>query len=160
MKKLVPFGGITLVPQLGYLAGVALFCASSFLVRSGPADLNLQAQLVWGTNKEKPDDPKLKEVDPSVAEKLRKVFKWKNYFEVNRQHFTVPVGSPKRVKMSDDCEIEVQNLGNSSIEVKLFGKGKLAVRKTQKISPSELLVLAGDDKDDTAWFVVLSQPAK
>jgi len=99
-------------------------------------------------------------VDRSVAEKLRKVFKWKNYFEVNRQHFTVPVGSPKSVKMSDDCRIEVQNLGNASIEVKLYGKGKLAVRKTQKISLSELLVLAGDDKDDTAWFVVLSQLAK
>ena len=79
---------------------------------------------------------------------------------MNRQHFTVPVGSPKSVKMSDDCKIEVQNLGNASIEVKLYGKGKLAVRKTQKISPSELLVLAGDDKDDTAWFVVLSQLAK
>ena len=137
-----------------------MFCACSFQVRSGPTDLNLQAQLVWGTNKEKPDDPNLKEVDPSVAEKLRKVFKWKNYFEVNKQNVTVTVGSPKKVKMSDDCEIEVQNLGNSSIEVKLYGKGKLAVRKTQKISPSELLVLAGDDKDDTAWFVVLSQSAK
>ena len=142
------------------MSGMVLFCASPFLARSGFADLNLQAQLVWGTNKEKPDDPKLKEVDSSVAEKLRKVFKWKNYFEVNRQHFTVPVGSPKSVKMSDDCKIEVQNLGNASIEVKLYGKGKLAVRKTQKISPSELLVLAGDDKDDTAWFVVLSQLAK
>jgi len=51
MKKLVPFGGIT-------LAGVVLFCASSFLARAGTTDLNLQAQLVWGTNKEKPDDPK------------------------------------------------------------------------------------------------------
>ena len=130
------------------------------MARSGSADLNLEAQLVWGTNNEKPDDPKLKEVDPSMAEKLRKVFKWKNYFEVNRQNFTVPAGSPKKVKMSDECAIEVQNLGNSSIEVKLYGKGKLAVRKTQKISRSELLVLAGDDKDDTAWFVVLSQPAK
>jgi len=153
MKKRASFGGIA-------LAGAVVFCASSFLARSGTADLNLQAQLVWGTNKEKPDDPKLKEVDSSVAEKLRKVFKWKNYFEVNRQHFTVPVGSPKSVKMSDDCRIEVQNFGNASIEVKLYGKGKLAVRKTQKISPSELLVLAGDDKDDTAWFVVLSQLAK
>ena len=153
MKNRVPFGGIT-------LAGVVLFIASSFLIQSGSADLNLQAQLVWGTNKEKPDDPNLKEVDAIVAEKLRKVFKWRNYFEVKRQNVTVTPGTPKKVKMSDECEIEVQNLGNSSIEVKLFGKGKLAVRKTQKISPSELLVLAGDDKDDTAWFVVLSQPAK
>src|SRR5438034_10683711 len=144
MKKLVPLGGITLVPYFTHLAGVVLFCASWFLVRSGPADLNLQAQLVWGTNNEKPDDPKLKEVDPGVAEKLRKVFKWKNYFEVKRQNFTVAAGSPKKVKMSDDCEIEVQSLGSSSIEVKLYGKGKLAVRRTQKISPSELLVLAGD----------------
>ena len=142
------------------MAGVVLFCASSLLSRCGSADLNLLAQLVWGTNNEKPGDPKLKEVDPGVAEKLRKVFKWKNYFEVKRQKFTVAVGSPKKVKMSDDCEIEVQNLGNSSIEVKLYGKGKLAVRKTQKISSSELLVLAGDDKDDTAWFVVLSRPPK
>jgi hypothetical protein len=153
MKKPVPLGGII-------AAGIVCFVASSFQARSGSTDLNLQAQLVWGTNKEKPDDPILKEVDSSVAEKLRKVFKWRNYFEVKRQNFTVPVGSPKKIKMSDDCEIEVQNLGNSSIEVKLYGRGKLAVRKTQKISPSELLVLAGDDKDDTAWFVVLSQAAK
>ena len=137
-----------------------MFLASSFLVRSGSADLNLHAQLVWGTNKEKPDDPKLKEVDAIVAEKLRKVFKWKNYFEVKRQNVTITAGTPKKVTMSDECEIEIQNLGNASIEVKLYGRGKLAVRKTQKISPGELLVLAGDDKDDTAWFVVLSQPAK
>jgi hypothetical protein len=153
MKNRISFGGIA------FAAGV-LLCVFPFLAWCGSADLNLQAQLVWGTNNEKPDDPKLKEVDPSVAEKLRKVFKWKNYFEVNRQHFAVAAGSSKRIKMSDDCEIEVHNLGNSSIEVRLYGKGKLAVRKTQKISPSELLVLAGDDKDDTAWFVVLSQPAK
>jgi hypothetical protein len=151
MKKRASFGGIALA---------VLFFASQVPVQSGPADLSLQAQLVWGTNKEKPDDPKLKEVDPSVAEKLRKVFKWKNYFEVNKQNVTVTVGSPKKVKMSDHCEIEVQNLGSASIEVKLYGKGKLAVRKTQKIHPTELLVLAGDDKDDTAWFVVLSQPQK
>jgi hypothetical protein len=44
--------------------------------------------------------------------------------------------------------------------VKLYGKGKLTVRKTQKINRSELLVLAGDDKNDTAWFVVLSLAGK
>src|ERR1043165_6571635 len=108
MKKLVPFGGITLV-------AAACFCATSYFAWSGSTDLSLLAQLVWGTNNEKPDDPKLKAVDPSVAEKLRKVFKWKYYFEVRQQSFPVAVGSPKKVKMSEDCEIAVQNLGNSSI---------------------------------------------
>src|SRR5262245_56218749 len=98
MKKRACFRGIA-------LAGMIAFCASSVLARGGTSDLKLQAQLVWGTNNEKPDDPKLKEVDATVAEKLRKVFKWKNYFEVNRQHVNVVAGSAKRVKMSDDCEI-------------------------------------------------------
>jgi len=91
-----------------------------------------------------------------VKEKLRGVFKWKNYFEVNRQDFTVTATGPKKVKMSDLCEVQVQNLGNSSVELKLYGQGKMVVRKTQKIKAGELLVLAGDDKNDTAWFVVLS----
>jgi len=153
MKRLVSFGQLELAA-----AGALLVC--SLTLCSAPADLNLQAQLVWGTNNEKPDDPKLKDVDPQVKDKLRGVFKWKNYFEVNRKNFTVAASGVKKVKMSDLCEIEVQNLGSSSIEVKLYGNGRMVVRKTQKIKPNELLVLAGDDKNDTAWFIVLSQTEK
>jgi len=149
MNKLALFCRLTLAATAG------LFVCS-FAARSAPGDLNLQARLVWGTNNDKPDDPKLKDVDPQVKEKLRGVFKWKNYFEVNRQALTVTTSGPKKVKMSDHCEIEVQNLGNSSLELKLYGQGKMVVRKTQKIKPGELLVLAGDDKNDTAWFVVLN----
>src|ERR1041385_5246557 len=138
------------------LAATISFVCFSITARSAPGDLNLQARLVWGTNKDKPDDPKLKDVDAQVKEKLRGVFKWKNYFEVNRQDFTVTASGPKRVKMSNRCEVEVQNLGNSSVELRIYGQGKMVVRKTQKIKAGELLVLAGDDKNDTAWFVVLS----
>ena len=152
MKKLIPFWQFALT--------TAAFFVYSDTVRCASADLELQAQLVWGTNNDKPDDPKLKDVDPKVREKLRGVFKWKNYFEVNRQSFTVTAAGPKKVKMSDLCQLEVQSLGNSSVELKLFGQGKMVVRKTQKIKAGELLVLAGDDKNDTAWFVVLSQIEK
>src|SRR6266496_2936537 len=153
MKRLVSLW------QLELAAAVALL-SYPLPLRSAPADLNLQAQLVWGTNNEKPDDPKLKDVDPRVKDKLRGVFKWKNYFEVNRKKFTVAASGAKKIRMSDLCDIEVQNLGSSSIEVKLYGNGKMVVRKTQKIRPNELLVLAGDDKNDTAWFVVMSRVEK
>jgi len=52
MKKPVPFR------QLAVAAAV-IFLAYACAVRSAPADLNLRAQLVWGTNNDKPDDPKL-----------------------------------------------------------------------------------------------------
>src|SRR5216110_1336817 len=149
MKKLIPFRQLA-------LATTAVLLIQPLVVKSAPADLTLQAQLVWGTNNDKPDDPKLKDVDQKVKDKLRGVFKWKNYFEVNRQDYTLTASAPRKVKMSDLCEIEVQNLGNSSVELKLYGKGKMVVRKTQRIKSGELLVLAGDDKNDTAWFVVLS----
>ena len=38
----------------------------------------------------------------------------------------------------------------------LFGKGKLVVKKRQRILPGETVVIAGDDKDYNAWFVVLN----
>lgn len=140
--------------QLALAAVVLAFICSS--VNSASNDLNLSAQLIWGTNNDKPDDPKLKDVAPDVAEKLRGVFKWKNYFEVNREDFKVGSSATKKVRMSNQCEIEVQNLGGSSVEVKLYGKGKLVVKKRQVIKAKELLVLAGDDKNDTAWFVIMT----
>jgi len=149
MKRLGAFCRLT-------VAVVVFFFACSCLVKSGSTDLNLSAQLIWGTNNEKPDDPKLKEITREVGEKLRGVFKWKNYFEVSRQNFKVDSSATKKVKMSEHCEIEVQNLGSSAVEVKLYGKGKLVVKKRQVIKSGELLVLAGDDKNDTAWFVVLT----
>jgi len=66
------------------------------------------------------------------------------------------LSSKKRVRMSEKCEIEVENLGDSTVEVKLFGEGKMVVRKKQALPTGELLVLAGEDKNDTAWFVVLT----
>ena len=140
------------------LTAVLLGCWSQ--AATNPPELKLQAQLVWGTNGAKPDDPKLKEVDSEVTEKLRAVFRWKNYFEVNRQTFSVPASSSKTARMSEQCEIEVHNPGDGAIEVKLHGQGKMVVKKTQKIKAGELLVFAGDDKNDTAWFVVLKELEK
>lgn len=118
--------------------------------------MNLQAQLVWGTDDTKPKDPSLKDIDPKLKKKLKDVFKWKNYFVCRDQTFHVPASSIKKVQMSSKCQVQVENLGGSRIEVKLYGEGNLLVTKKQILTPAELLVLAGDDKNNTAWFVVLS----
>lgn len=134
---------------------VLLQLAWALPAQAAPGEMRLEAHLIWGTDAGKPADPKLKEVSQSTKDKLRKVFKWKDYYEVDAQDFKVPVASKKRVRMSAKCEIEVENLGDSLLEVKLYGEGKLVVKKKQALPEGELLVLAGDDKDDTAWFVIL-----
>jgi hypothetical protein len=121
-------------------------------------DLKLQAQLIWGTNEEKPAGKDLKEIDLVLQKKLRSIFKWKNYFEVNRQFIVVADPGTGKARLSDKCVIEVEHFGNQDVEVKLFGQGKLVGRLRETLSKTKSIVLAGDDKRDTAWFVVVTLP--
>ena len=124
-------------------------------VQAQEGEVDLLAQLVWATDGAKPAGKDLKEVDAATRDKLRGVFRWKGYFELARKEFKVAATGMARVRMSSKCEIEVEQLGKETFEVKLFGEGKMVVKKRQSLKPGELLVLAGDDKDDTAWFVVI-----
>src|SRR4030095_10848959 len=107
------------------------------------------ARLVWGTDGGKPADGEMKPVAPDVEKRLRRVFKWKNYYEIDRKSFTADGTQPTQVKMSKDCRLEVAKLAAADeFEIQLFGKGKLVVKKRQRILPGESVVLGGDDKND------------
>jgi hypothetical protein len=59
----------------------------------------------------------------------------------------------------------LKRLDDSTLEIKLFGEGRLTktVRQSvQALEKGELAVLAGDDKDNyaDAWFVVISVPKR
>lgn len=141
--------------------GAAVACWLAFLgpgmVRASAAE-NFHAQLVWGTNGEKPKDKPLKDVEPKLQDGLRGIFKWKNYYEVSHKSLSVPKDGAQKVKLSDKCEIQVQDVGSSRIEIRLFGEGVLVVKKIQSVVPGEPIVLGGFDKNDTAWFVVVTPP--
>jgi len=122
------------------------------------ADLKLEAQLIWGTNDPKSPDAGHKPAEPEVRKKLKSLpFKWENYFEVNRLQFAVPKDGARRIAMSKECEILVKNLGNSAVEVSVFGKGERVGKITQALPKGELLVTGGNAPNFTAWFVVLRQ---
>jgi hypothetical protein len=126
---------------------------------AGEAISKLEVQLIWGSNEEKSPDPSHKSVEPATRKKLQNVFKWKHYFEVTRCSISVPdKKSSGKVRLSPKCEIEARSLGGPNIEVKLFGEGKYLVSKRHSFAAGESLVLAADDKEGTAWFVVLNLP--
>ena len=142
---------------LALLAALIAFGTSAApSLRAG--EMKLEAQLVWGTNDEKSPDPKHKPVTGDVERKLKRMpFKWKNYFEVSRQNFSVAKGESKKISMSKDCMIEVRNLDDAKVEVTLFGKGAPVGKMTQPLPKGELLVAGGNAENSTAWFVALRQ---
>lgn len=127
--------------------------------RAAAGDMKFDARLIWGTDEANPKDKELKAVDSKLVERLKGVFKWKHYFEVNRKDILLSKDGRTKTKMSPKCELELALLGENKVEVTLIGEGKPVIRKKQGITPGELVVLAGDSKDDTAWFVILV-PAK
>ncbi|MBI5801889.1 MAG: hypothetical protein HZA92_14355 [Verrucomicrobia bacterium] len=126
-------------------------------VASTPVETRVLAVLVWGTDEAKPTGKNLKEVDTKLRDRLANVFKWKNYFEVNRQSASLAASAKVQcLKLSDDCSVEVKLLPENVAEVKLMGKGKPIVTRRHSLAKTDALVLAGDDKNKTAWFVVLN----
>lgn len=121
------------------------------------ANLKLEATLIWGTDDPKSPNPKHKPMDNEMAEKLRKVFKWKNYFVVNRLEKTVPSRGSNRFVLSDKCTIEITELEGPQVEVRLIGEGKEVHKAKKGLIRGEWFTYAGDDKNNTAWFVIIRQ---
>ena len=120
------------------------------------AEPKLEVQLVWGTNDPGSPNADHKPLDSVTAKKLR-IFKWKNYFTVNREIVSLPHRVPRKLRLSDQCEIELKNLGNQRYEVDIWGEGKHVKKIKEKVTKEDLLTIAGDDKNDCAWFILVKE---
>ncbi|HEY1170454.1 MAG TPA: hypothetical protein VGH19_03705 [Verrucomicrobiae bacterium] len=112
-----------------------------------------QVRLIWASNDASSPDPSHKKLDSELTTFLKKSFKWSSYYEVNSKVVSVPLNKTEDIKLSDACTVKVKNLGKSQMEAELFGKGK-AVSKS-KGELKKWFILAGEDKNDTGWFVVI-----
>lgn len=138
----------------------ALLLLASSTVQTFAANLKLEAKLIWGTDDAKSPNPEHKEVDPATKEKLRKVFKWKNYYVVNRITRPVPSRASNKFELSKECTIEIKELEGPRVEVKLIGKGKEVHKTTLNIEKGQSVVYSGDDTNQSAWFVIITELAE
>jgi hypothetical protein len=143
----------------------ALMMIAGWGLHSGVAeeasDMHLEVLLIWGTDEGKPaDKPKLKELDPELVKKLRKAYRWKNYFEVDRKTTVVAAKSASSLQMSERCSLEIKNLGEDRLEVKLIGQGKPVSRSVESVPKGHTMVIGGEARNDTAWLIILRQTGK
>lgn len=142
---------------LSALGALTLLCAAARSARAEDPDTHrFTAELIWGTTGGKPPGQDLKPVTPDLQKFLGRIFKWTHYFRIEKKEFTVTPNRAAKVDMSKECRLELTQLTSDEFEIELYGKGLLVVRKRQRITPNELVVLGGDDKNDNAWFVVLT----
>lgn len=120
-----------------------------------PSEQKFAAVLIWGTDDEKPEDKDLKEVGEDLKEKFRKLpIKWKNYYEVTRKNVTVKVGEPQHFNLGK-CLVKINQTKSEGMDLELIGDGKTVYKGNRSMPTKDILILGGDDKNATAWFVVL-----
>jgi hypothetical protein len=141
---------------------LGVFCFSSArLYAAESSGIRVEAILVWATHVAKTNDASLKELEPELAKKLSKRFKWNLYYEVRRKEAIVSGKDATHVPISDKCSLDIKHLGEERFEVHLTGKGKAVSRTVESLAHGHLMILGGDDKNDTAWLIVIRElPAK
>ncbi len=127
--------------------------ASAGATQVSAADSKLEVHLVWGTNDE--GTSKHKSLEPLLAKKLG-MFKWKKYYTVNRKEIALDQ-DPQKISLSKKCDIKVKQLDEHRYEINVYGEGKHVRKITEKITKEDSLVIAGDDKNDCAWFILIRE---
>src|SRR5688572_21710720 len=103
--------------------GFAALAFTALLNGAVAADRKMEARLIWGTNADKSPDASHKLLDGELSKKLREMpLKWKNFFEVNRQTFTINTTNYTKIVLSKKCTIEVKDKGGNNVTVKLYGE--------------------------------------
>jgi hypothetical protein len=115
-------------------------------------EMKVEARLIWGANAEFADKTK---VDPRLNEDLSRIFKWKTYYQITNCVATLPVNETRSYEMSSQCVLTIKNLGDSKFEVSCVGNGKPVWKGAYPLQPGKWLTLAGPDRNDTAWFIVM-----
>src|SRR5262245_39721877 len=102
----------------------------------------LYAQVIRGTDEEKPPQAGWKPVGPKLSQRLCPKFRWKHYWEVNRQEIGVLPGRSVRLKLTPEREIEIDLAGSGESEIRLYSAGKL-VRKSRQPAESQMTIMGG-----------------
>jgi hypothetical protein len=110
-------------------------------------------QLIRGTDDDHPPAAAARLAGPEISRRLQ-MFRWKNYWEIERRTVLLGSGAKARQRMSAEHEIEIARNSPREMVVSIYDDGKLARRRTQPLDTP--FYIAGGDKDATqSWFIVV-----
>jgi hypothetical protein len=112
------------------------------------------AQLIRGTDQEKPPESTWKRIGPKLAQQLFPKFRWKYYWEVNRQTAIVEPTRPTRFRLSAEREVEIGLGTKNDSQIRLYVGGVLT-RCSRQPATTPMTIMGGAKENDESWFVVV-----
>jgi hypothetical protein len=135
---------------LSCLILLALPCLALSADKTG---ITFYLQLIRGTDDDQPPAITARLAGPELARRLQ-MFRWKNYWEINRRAILLGDGGTTRQRMSAEREVEIARNAPREMIVSIYDNGKLTRRRLQSLDTP--FYIAGGDKDATqSWFIVV-----
>ena len=138
---------------LGLLMGLSLGTSVACLAEGPGQPVVFYAQLIRATDRDI-QEVGWRPIGPKLSTRLCPKFRWKNYWEVNRQILNVPAGQKTRVRLNADREVEIELRNAGDSEIRLFTAGKV-VHKTHQSPQEKMSIIGGARENDDSWFVVI-----
>ena len=114
----------------------------------------LYVQVIRGSDKERPAGTKWQEVGPKLSAKLSSVFRWKHYWETERQKVQFNPAKVSKVPLAANRSLEIERLKSGELEVRLIcGKGQ--VTKTRQPAGGHMAILSGEEANKESYYVVV-----
>lgn len=144
---------------LNFAARVALALVAVVPAWGGPANkaqhpVMYYVQLIRGNDSDKPPTLGNKPAGPKLDTQLRAVFKWKSYWEVNREDVKVVPGQKTKVRLSKDRDVEIDLTEAGKRKVTAFQNGKALECTTRPLGES-MTIIGGDRDPKSVWFIVV-----
>ena len=137
-----------------------LFLAISLMglapARSADSQLSqtLYVQLIRGSDDDAPPTPQAKSIGAELDHRLHAVFKWKNYWEIQRQCLALKTGEKLRAPAGPGREVEILLSQDGEMTVSLYIDGKL-VRRRRQAARTRFYITGGDRDGSQSWFIVV-----
>ena len=116
--------------------------------------LNYSVQLIRGSNGTKPPVLEAKPIGAKLSKKLRPVFNWQSYWEMNRQHVELARGQKAKVRLSKEREVEIDLTRRDKRTVTAYEGGRALSRITRPVGGG-MTITGGDRDSKTVWFIVV-----
>ena len=133
---------------------VLVFLAASLSCGADMEKRTYYVQLVHGSDGKAPPPAHSQPIGPKLSGQVRRVMRYKSYWEVARKEVDVAEGHKASVMVGQHCKVEIDLTQPNKRRVTAFRKGKPVAADTRP-SGQTMTIIGGDRDGNEAWFVVV-----
>lgn len=148
---------------MGVISGCVAIVAAAFLIaetrdKAPQTGTACSVQLIRASNGQRPDSST--PVAEGLKTQIARVFQWQQFWEVNHRRVMLNPGELTRIRLSPECEVEVQPLSSDVRETRIYIKGLLVSRVRQNVRHNTPTINGASLDESGAWFVAVEDESQ